>query len=296
MASPAASTMAVAAGDASIAPPTVCLSFDFDALSLWIRPDGSQTPGNLSRGEFGRVGAERLLALLDRHQVPATWFIPGHTVDTFPESVRAIAAAGHEVGHHNYCHENPRTLDRDAERAVIARGIDAIERVTGAQPTGYRSPAWDISENTLELLIEAGFAYDSSLMAQDFVPYRPRRGDIIRSGQGVEFGDPLPLVEMPVDWSLDDFPYFGLRWSTGLVGLRTPSQVEETWREEFEWMCDNVPGGVFILTMHPQVIGRGARLAMLDRLITSMEAHGGVRFRCMGDVARDWGAAHPLEA
>jgi peptidoglycan/xylan/chitin deacetylase (PgdA/CDA1 family) len=296
MASPAAEPrLSVAAGDAS-ASPTVCLSFDFDALSLWIRPDGSQTPGNLSRGEFGRVGAERLLALLARHQVPATWFIPGHTVDTFPETVRAIAAAGHEIGHHNYCHENPRTLDREGERAVIAKGIEAIERVIGSRPIGYRSPSWDVSENTLELLIEAGFEYDSSLMAHDFVPYRPRRGDVIRADTGVQFGTPLPLMEMPVDWSLDDFPYFGLRWSTGLVGLRTPSHVEEAWRDEFEWMCENVPGGVFILTMHPQVIGRGARLAMLDRLISSMKAQSGVRFRRMGEVARHWATLNPLEA
>jgi peptidoglycan/xylan/chitin deacetylase (PgdA/CDA1 family) len=294
MASPVEPAQESPAGDAGHVA-TVCLSFDFDALSLWLRPDGAQSPANLSRGEFGKVGAERLLKLLEDHEITGTWFIPGHTVETFPDTVRAIAAAGHEIGHHNYCHENPRTLDRDQERAIIAKGVDAIERVSGRRPLGYRSPAWDVSENTLDLIIDAGFEYDSSLMAQDFTPYRPRQNDLLRTDGPVEFGQTVPLVELPVDWSLDDFPYFGLRWSTGLVGLRTPSQVEEIWREEFEWMLANVPGGVFTLTMHPQVIGRGARLAMLDRLIRSIRAHPGVRFRTMGDVARDWAAANPRE-
>lgn len=279
----------------ALRPPTVCLSFDFDAVSLWLRADGSRTPGNLSRGEFGRVGAERLLALLEKREIAATWFVPGHTLDTYPETARAIVEAGHEIGHHNYAHENPRTLTLAEEREAIERGLAAIERATGGRPAGYRSPSWDVSEHTLGLLVEYGFAYDSSLMAQDFAPYRPRTGDVVRADGPVVFGASMPLVEMPVDWALDDFPYFGLRWSSGLVGLRTPSQVGEAWQAEFDWMVANVPGGVFTLTMHPQVIGRGGRLAMLEGLIEHMKAQAGTAFRTMGTVAADWAREHPLE-
>ncbi len=273
-------------------PATVCLSFDFDAFSSWLRTDGSNTPGNLSRGEFGNVGARRLLALLGEYDIASTWFVPGHTLDTFPETAAAIVEAGHEIGHHNYAHENPRSLAEAEERRAIERGIAAIERVTGGPPAGYRSPSWDVSASTLRLLVEYGFAYDSSLMSQDFTLYRPRGGDIINAEGPARFGETLPLVEMPIDWSLDDYPYFGLRWTTNLVGLRTPSQVEEVWREEFDWMRGHIDGGVFTLTMHPQVIGRGARLAMLERLLQYLREQPGVTFRRMGDVAAEWAVAN----
>lgn len=272
---------------------TVCLSFDFDAFSGWLRDDGSNTPSNLSRGEFGDIGARRLLALLAEYRIPSTWFVPGHTIESFPGTAEAIVNAAHELAHHNYAHENPRALTEPEERRAIERGIAAIEQVTGAQPAGYRSPSWDVSHNTLRLLSEYGFEYDSSLMGNDFSPYRPRTGDVINAEGPARFGEKLPIVEMPVDWSLDDYPYFGLRWSTGLVGLRTPSQVGEVWRDEFDWMQSHVDGGIFTLTMHPQVIGRGARLTMLEGVIQHMQAQPGVVFRRMQDVARDWAEANP---
>lgn len=272
---------------------TVCLSFDFDGMSGWLRSDGSNTPGNLSRGEFGKVGSERLLALLAEYGIVSTWFTPGHSLDSFPATAEAIVAAGHEIAHHNYAHENPRSLSEGEERRAIERGIAAIERVTGSAPAGYRSPSWDVSANTLRLLLEYGFEYDSSLMADDFTLYRPRGGDVVNDDGPARFGQPLPIVEMPVDWSLDDYPYFGLRWSANLVGLRTPSQVGEVWRDEFDWMLAHIEAGVFTLTMHPQVIGRGARLTMIEKLIQHMQEQPGVTFRRMGDVAREWASAHP---
>ena len=151
---------------------TVCLTFDFDAISIWIGPMGAPSPSMISGGEFGVVGVERVLRLLARERRPATFFIPGHTADTYPDSVRAIVAAGHEVGHHGYLHENPVALESaEREREVLERGLAALDRAAGVRPIGYRSPAWDNSPQTIGLLLEYGFRYESSLMGKDFEPY-----------------------------------------------------------------------------------------------------------------------------
>lgn len=272
---------------------TVALTFDFDAISVWIGSMGSKSPSAISRGEFGVVGTRRLLELLRRHDLSATWFIPGHTIDTFPDTCREIFEAGHEVGHHNYCHENPRTMDATQERAVIERGIACIEGLTGKRPAGYRSPAADHSANTVPLLVELGFAYDSSLMADDFTPYYARAGDEIRTDGPFRFGPRVPLVELPIDWSLDDWPYFGLNWNSHHVGLRTPDEVFAIWTAEFDFAAANVPGGLFTLVCHPQIIGRGHRLAMLERLIEHMTA-AGATFTTLGEAAAAWRAANPF--
>jgi len=268
---------------------TVCLSFDFDALSgRLFRGESSPTP--LSRGEFGaRAGIYRVLDLLKEHGIPATFFIPGHTIDTFPEQVKLAVDAGYEVAHHGYCHEVPNTLSRDEEEAIIQKGIDAIVRVCGRPPTGYRSPSWDLSPHSLELLLAHGFRYDSSLMADDFTPYLCRIGDAGDTSGPYRFGRPAPLVELPISWILDDFPYFEL--SPGRTAIMAPpAHVEEIWREEFEFMYERVPGGIYTLTMHPQVIGRGHRIRMLDRLVRHMKGRAGVRFAMMHEVAE---AARP---
>ena len=276
---------------------TVCLTFDFDAISLWIGPFGATSPSMISRGEFGAVGARRILALLDREGIPATFFVTGHTAETYPAIVRDIAAAGHEIGHHGYLHENPIALEtREREREILQRGFAALDRVAGIRPTGYRSPAWDNSPHTIELLLEAGFRYESSLMGNDFSPYWCRVGDAIHDDGPYEFGAPVDLVEMPVSWILDDFPHFeNVSLKTGLltVGLSAPSKVEEIWRGEFDFMYRDVQGGVFNLTMHPQVIGRGHRMLMLERLIAHVRSHDGVRFATLGDAAETFRAASP---
>jgi peptidoglycan/xylan/chitin deacetylase (PgdA/CDA1 family) len=274
---------------------SVCLTFDFDAVSVWIATMRQRTPSAISRGEFGLVGARRVLELLDRHSIRSTWFIPGHTIDSFPGACEAVVAAGHEVGHHNYCHENPRALEPGAERLAIERGIAAIDRLTGQRPRGYRSPAWDHSPATLGLLYEYGFVYDSSLMAADFEPYWPRDDPPPTAEAPFVPGPRLPIVEFPVDWSLDDWPYFNVNWAQPHVGLRTPGDVYEVWRDEFDYALANHPGGVFTLTMHPQIIGRGSRVMMLERLIGHMAAQPGVEFRTMAEVADAWRAVHQFE-
>src|SRR5690606_8809572 len=223
---------------------TVCLTFDFDAISLWIGPFRATSPSVISRGEFGVVGVARILKLLDRTGIKGTFFITGHTADTYPESVKAIVAAGHEVGHHGYLHENPVVLSQEEERTVLEKGLAALDRAAGVRSVGYRSPSWDNSPHTIHLLQEYGFRYESSLMGHDFMPYWARVGDVIHKDRGYEFGIPSDIVEMPVSWILDDFPHFEyVRTETRLSpGLSAPSKVEEIWRGEFDFMYREVDG------------------------------------------------------
>jgi len=273
---------------------SVCLSFDFDAMSVWLTTMRSRSLSTVSRGEFGKVGTERLLDTLRRCQVLSSWFIPGHTIDTFPDLVKRIAGAGHEVGHHGYCHENPASLKPDEERCILERGIECIRRVTGKAPIGYRSPAADLSPQSVSLLAEFGFLYDSSMMANDFTPYYCRVGDEMHTDGPYVFGKEVNLVELPIDWSLDDWPYFGLHWPAHHVGLRTPEEVETIWKADFDFLYQRMGEGVFILTMHPQVIGRGHRILMLERIIDYVKNHEGVTFKTMSQVATEWQQAHPL--
>jgi peptidoglycan-N-acetylglucosamine deacetylase len=268
---------------------TVCLTFDFDAISLWIGPMGARSPSAISRGEFGPIGCQRILKLLEREQIPATFFVTGHTADTYPDQTRAIVAAGHEIGHHGYLHENPLSLETpEREREVLLKGLDALDRVAGVRPVGYRSPAWDNSPWTVDLLLEEGFRYESSLMGNDYTPYWCRTGDVVQPDRPYLFGPEVDLVEMPVSWILDDFPHFEyLSSPTAGVrpGLSAPSKVEEIWRDDFTYMRREVPNGVLTLTMHPQVIGRGHRMLMLERLIGWMKEHPGTRFSTLGAAA-----------
>lgn len=266
---------------------TVCLTFDFDAMSLWIGSFRATSPTPLSRGEYGaRVGVARILALLDRHGVKATFFVPGHTALMHPAAVREIAAAGHEIGAHNHVHETPVGLSRVEESAILDRAETALADVLGSKPAGYRSPAWDLSPSTIELLVERGYIYDSSMMADDFRPYRPPLSVSVAPGGEVSFGPPAPLWEFPVAWELDDFPYFHFSPRYPSQGLRPAEEVGRTWLAEFDYCHRNVADGVFTLTTHPQIIGRGPRMDMLDGLVAAMIERDGVAFSTMGDVAR----------
>ncbi|MBS1888519.1 MAG: polysaccharide deacetylase [Actinobacteria bacterium] len=270
---------------------SVCLSFDFDATSVWI--SSTDNLAMISRGEFGAVAVPRLLDLLRRREALATFFIPGHTALAYPDLVRAIDASGHEIGHHGWVHENPAELDRRAETEVFRRGLGALAEVAGVTPTGFRSPAGDYSENTIEILLEHGFRYDSTFSGSDFHPYYVRRGDKVSKTEAYEFGEPCELVEMPISWMLDDFPLFEFEvgWS---YSQHPPSHVREIWQKEFDWAYENEAGGAVTIIMHPQVIGRGSRLTMLDELIQYMASHQGVVFESLGAYQERWRAANPL--
>ena len=269
----------------------VCLTFDFDAMSLWVR---SSSASMVSRGEFGAVAIDRILRLLSRAEIASTFFVPGHTALAFPDLVRRIRDDGHEIGHHGWVHENPASLEPDAERFVLERGLEALDDVTGVRPSGYRAPAWDMSRHSIDLLLEYGFDYDSSFMADDFSPYYLRRGDRWSPDGPYVFGEPSPLVEVPVSWGLDDYPPF--EYVPGRnPGLSAPSAVQEIWQGDFDWALAHCRGGVFTLTLHPQVIGRGHRMLMLKRLVDHMRAADGVRFETVRSYAVRWRKDHPLE-
>ncbi len=271
---------------------TICLTFDVDGMSSWIGTGRSRNPSAISRGEFTSVATPRVLALLARHAIPASFCVPGHTACAYPDLVRAIRDAGHEIVHHGWVHENPADFDEAGERRNLERGLEALERTAAVRPLGYRSPAWDFSEHTIALLLEYGFTFDSSLMGDDFSPYYARRDDRVEQDAPYRFGPLTELVELPVTWGLDDFPPFEFvpRFSQG---LSAPSAVEEIWRGDFDYALQHCPGGVYTLTLHPEVIGRGHRLLMLERLVGYMREHD-VRFATLGDVATRWKAEHPL--
>ncbi len=248
----------------------VCLTFDFDTVSVWLAM-GQKTPTPISRGEFGVVAAERLLKLLARHAIPTTWFVPGLTIDTFEPACRAVAEAGHEIAHHGYEHISPAGLDREAELDQLKRGNEAIERISGRAARGYRSPAWDLSANSVPLLLDNGFLYDSSMMGHDYLPYRARTGDEIEPGRPIRFGPETRLWELPVSWSVDDFPHF--EYFRG-GGLRPASGVLANWLDDYDYMAEHYERGVLTYTCHPFVIGRGHRMKMLERLIVSLLERG----------------------
>jgi len=262
----------------------VCLTFDFDATAIWLSSFRQTTPLALSRGEFGsRMGIPRIEAMLARRGVPATFFTPAHTASSFPGQVKALAAAGHEIAAHGFVHESPVGAAIDEERSLLWRSLDVLERTTGRRPVGYRSPAWDLSDNSIGLLEEAGLIYDSSLMATDFHPYLARRGDRATDERFLP-GSPSVIVEIPVAWELDDFPYFHFGWKPLTPGLRSTDDVFKLWLAEFE--AAHEEQGVFTLTCHPEVIGRAPRVKMLEQLITHMQAQEGVAFLTMAETAR----------
>ncbi|MEZ5728966.1 MAG: polysaccharide deacetylase [Burkholderiaceae bacterium] len=274
---------------------TCCIGFDFDAMSSWIGSFGSNNPSAISRGEFGAVAVPRLLDLLASREIRASFAVPGHTALAYPSLVARIRDAGHELVHHGWVHENPARCDEPTERRILEKGLAALERVAGVRPSGYRSPAWALSVRTVELLIEYGFEYDSSCMGHDCRPYYLRSQDQWSVDGAYRFGTPSTLVEMPVSWSLDDFP--ASEFVPGRVsGLQAASALEENWRGDFDYFYRDQPGSVLVLTLHPQTIGRGNRLLMLERLLDHFASHDGVGFLPMGEFARAWRAANPLDA
>ncbi|HEX2825311.1 MAG TPA: polysaccharide deacetylase [Burkholderiales bacterium] len=255
----------------------VCLTFDFDAISGFISR-GQTTPGWLSRGEFGpRVGAPRLLGLFRKYGIETSWYVPGHTIESFPDQVKAVVDAGHEIAHHGWTHRPPASLTREQEEEELVRGNEAIKRISGQYARGYRSPSWDLSPHSVELMLKHGFVYDSSMMGDDYTPYYARQGDAIELLSPPRFGDKSALVEMPIHWSTDDSPHFEfVRTEQSLrQGLRNAREVEDNWINDFLYMKDVVKDwGVLTYTCHPFIIGRGHRILMLERLIRRLKDEG----------------------
>ena len=267
----------------------VCLTFDFDVMSGHIAR-GLTTPTPISRGEFGVVGASRILSLLQIQKIPTTWFIPGFTIETYPEACTEVVEGGHEIGHHGWTHVQPALLDRAQEESEMIRANDAITQLCGRRARGYRSPAWDLSPHTLELLIRHGFYYESSMMGHDYSPYRVRQGDVIELQKPMQFGDKTPLIEMPISWSQDDHPHFEM--TSTRPGHRNANSVMENWVDDFIYMTRCTDWGIITYTCHPYVIGRGHRMLMLERFINRL-GELGAEFMRMDDAAQTYDERHP---
>ena len=267
-------------------PGYVALTFDFDGPSLWLMRKMA-TPGPISRGEFGAVAVPRILKILARRSIPATFFIPGHTIDTYPEVCQMIVDAGCEVGLHGYVHESNTGLSEIDERNITERCIELITQLTGHPPAGYRAPSGNMTEQTITILAEMGLLYDSSLMGHDYSPYRLRIGDQYHLDQAISWGTDSDLVELPWSWTLDDYPYleFVSQRNSILPGLVRPDDMFANFSDDIEWMTNNVTNGLANVIFHPQVIGRGHRLLALERWLDRISGFG-VEFCQLVDAAK----------
>jgi peptidoglycan-N-acetylglucosamine deacetylase len=273
---------------------TACLTFDVDGMSGWIGTAKSNNPSTISRGEFTIIGTSRVLELLRRKSIRASFFVPGHTACAFPDLIRQIRDEGHEIGHHGWVHESPAEDDAAAERVAIERGLEALDRVAGIRPAGYRAPAADVSRHTLRLLKEFGFTYDSSFFASDFFPYYGRIGDRWGPAEPYHFGETIHLVEMALNTALNDFAAF--ETYPGLIpGYVPPRDLEGMWRDDFDFAVSECPDGHFMVRMHPQCIGRGSRIRMLERVIYHISGTAPATFQSVGTYIADWRARNPLD-
>jgi peptidoglycan/xylan/chitin deacetylase (PgdA/CDA1 family) len=263
----------------------VCITFDFDAVSLYLGMFTGFASQGIGRGEFAvRVGAERVLALLAEHEIATTWFVPGHTARSWPRVVQSIAAEGHEIAHHGYLHQSPiDTADREEE--ILVEGIEAIESVVGVRPVGYRAPSWDTTDQTVTLLLRHGFVYAANGMSDDYRPYHTRLGDQPNANGRFQYGADTKLVELPSAWHLTDYSQLEVGPPHNLAP--SPREAQRIWTDEFDYMSGH-GGGVLTYTFHPECIGRGHRMLMLEHLINHIRERDDVWFARALDVARAW--------
>lgn len=249
----------------------VCLTFDVDAEAGWLgtgRPYDRRL-SSLSEGRYSVArGTPRILDLLARHDIRATFFVPGHTAQAHPETVAAIVAAGHEVGHHGYMHLRSDKITASEQRAEIEQGLAALADAGAPRPVGYRSASWELTPETFDLLLEHRFGYDSSCMGDDRPYWETWAG--------------RRILELPVHWSLDDWPRFG--WSLdGGGNAADPAELLASWLAEYDLARRERRSITY--TMHPEVIGRGQRFVQLERLVEQIEARGGAWFASLVEVA-----------
>ena len=255
----------------------VALSFDVDHETNELR-DGGQSIGRMAWGQFGnRVGVPRILKLLEMHGVKATFYVPAVTALLYPDEQRRAIAAGHEIGVHGWIHELNSILPYQAERDLMFRSIDTLEKTSGVRPVGMRTPSWDFSPNTLEIEKEMGLAYDSSLMADE------------DCYELLLHGEPTGIVELPVEWIRDDAVYFSMHRFQSLRPYTPPQGVFDIWRRELE--AAHADGGIFQLTMHPHVIGYRSRIWIVEELIRHAKALGNVWFATHAEIAA-WARDH----
>ncbi|WP_128481525.1 polysaccharide deacetylase family protein [Helicobacter pylori] len=279
----------------------VAYGVDIDAVAGWLGSYGGEdSPDDISRGLFaGEVGIPRLLKLFKKYHLPATWFAPGHSIETFPEQMKMIVDAGHEVGAHGYSHENPIAMSAKQEEDVLLKSVELIKDLTGKAPEGYVAPWWEFSNITNELLLKHGFKYDHSLMHNDFTPYFVRVGDswskIDYSLEAKDWMKPLirgvetDLVEIPANWYLDDLPpMMFIKKSPNSFGFVSPRDIGQMWIDQFDWVYREMDYAVFSMTIHPDVSARPQVLLMHEKIIEHINKHEGVRWVTFNEIADDF--------
>ncbi|EAK6885971.1 polysaccharide deacetylase [Campylobacter coli] len=284
----------------------VAYGVDIDAVAGWLGSYGGEdSPDDISRGLFaGEVGIPRLLKLFKKYNIPATWFAPGHSIETFPEQMKMIVDAGHEIGAHGYSHENPIAMSAKQEEDVLLKSIELIEKISGKKPSGYVAPWWEFSNITNELLLKHGIKYDHSLMHNDFTPYYVRVGDkwtkIDYSKDAKEWMKPLvrgqetDLIEIPANWYLDDLPpMMFIKKSPNSFGFVSPRDIGQMWIDQFDWVYREMDYAIFPITIHPDVSARPQVLLMHERIIEHINKHEGVKWVNLNDMADDFSKRFP---
>jgi len=248
----------------------VLLSYDVDNETIQGLRTGNINIGQLSQGQYGsRVALPRIVKLMDEQEIPATFFFPAWSLKLAPEQAEIIQQSGrHEIGVHGWIHELNSSLDGATESRLLAQAVDQIEAITGTRPVGYRAPSWNHSPNTLQIVRDMGFLYESSLMHDD------------RPYELLQDGEPTGVVELPVEWILDDAPLLNP------LGTRymNPRDVMQVWMDEFDKAWEE--GTMFLLTMHPHVIGHRSRLVALEGLIEHIKSKDQVWFATHEQAAR----------
>ncbi len=284
----------------------VAYGVDVDAAAGWLGTYGGEdSPCDMSRGVFaGEVCSPRLLRLFERWGIRTTWFVPGHSIETFPRQMRAVVEAGHEMGLHGYSHENPMAMTAEQEEAVLDKCIGLITELAGKAPRGYVAPWWEFSSKTTELLMKKGLLYDHSLMHNDFHKSYSRTGEnwtkidyaqpaaswMKPMNLGIETG----LVEIPPSWYLDDLPpMMFIKAAPNSHGFVNPRDIEIMWRDQFDWVYREYDYAVVTFTIHPDVSGRPNVLAMHERVFSHISQQPGVRFVTFEEIAEDFVLRYP---
>ena len=250
----------------------VLISYDADHETPYLR-DGHTSPGSLAQGEYGsRSAVPRILDMLARHEVPTSFYVPAVSALLHPKDIDAYVEGGHEVAVHGWIHERNTQLAYEAELDLMGRATDTLEKLSGTRPIGIRTPSWDFSYSTLDVIRELGLVYDSSLMADD-EPYELDAD-----------GTPTGVIEIPVEWVRDDAPYFMMDRFGGLRPHLSPYDVERIWIDEFE--AAYAAGSMFELTLHPHISGHRSRLAMVERLLTHIRSFDNLWFGTHAELAR----------
>lgn len=284
----------------------VCFNVHFDAVSLWIGSFGGEdSPCDISRGvHAAQVGTPRLLDLLNKYDITTTWNITGHSIESFPKESEMVVQAGHELGLHGYTHENPLAMTKEQEQAILNKTFDLVVDLCGKPPKGYSAPWWELSPNTIDLLLEKGIEYDHSLMENDHSPYYLRRDD---SWTKIDYSQPAEtwmkpwqrgtetdLIEIPCSWYLDDAPpVMFVKKFPNSHGWVSPRSIGQMWTDQFDWVYRNCDYGIYNACLHPDASGHPQMLMMLERLIDHMRCHEGVRFVTLKQICDGFRSRNP---